>query len=65
MTHNEIRQQFWAQMEELEPWAFDEYKKSKKHNDYSTTVRVIFCDYIDYLFKDGQITSAQKNRITL
>lgn len=44
-----------------------EYKngRPKDQNDYCTDTRVFFCDYVDYLLKDGQITCSQADRVTL
>ena len=34
-------------------------------NDYPTDVRVAFCDFVDYLQRDGQISEALAERVTL
>ncbi len=34
-------------------------------NDYPTDVRVAFVDYVDYLARDGQISEALAQRVTL
>ena len=61
MSFKEIRNSFW----DLHPEFKDEYRYRKKQNDYSTDVRVSFCDYIENLRRDGIITESQANRITL
>lgn len=37
----------------------------KTQNDYPTDVRVAWCDFIDYMRRDGQISEALAQRATL
>lgn len=61
MTFNEIRNNFFESFPEFK----GEKKYRKSHNDYSCDCRMAFVDYTDMLCKDGIITEAQYNKITL
>ena len=58
-TQKAIRTSFWH--------AFPNFQRrpGQKQNDYSTTIRSAFCDWVDYLQKSEQITEALANRATL
>jgi len=61
LTYPEIRQMFWDQ----HPKFKNEYRKTWKQNQYNATIRTYWCDFVDYLMKDGQITENQAQNITL
>lgn len=58
-TQAQIRVNFWAN--------HSQFKRHSgwKQNDYPTDVRVAFCDWLDYLHRDGQISDALAQRATL
>lgn len=60
-TIKEIRTTLWEQHPEFKP----EFRTQYKQNDYKTDIRVSFCDFVDHLQKDGQITEKLANRVTL
>tara|TARA_R110000824_G_scaffold32222_4_gene104213 strand:- start:3646 stop:3834 length:189 start_codon:yes stop_codon:yes gene_type:complete len=52
MKAKEIREYFW----ELHPEFKHERRSRKRQNDYRTDIRVAWCDYLDMLSRNGQIT---------
>lgn len=60
-TVNAIRVSFW----EAHPQYLIEYRKTKRHNEYSCDVRCAFGEHVDNLHRDGQISDALANRATL
>jgi len=61
-TQKQVRQSFW----DSNPfWKANEYKARKRQNQYHTDIRCAFVDYVDYLQKDGIISQALAQRITL
>jgi hypothetical protein len=57
-TQRQVRAAFW----EAHPAAS---RKKGRDGDYLTDTRVAFCDYVDSLEKDGQISEALAYRVTL
>jgi hypothetical protein len=65
-TIKEIRESFrGALYGELKTEFEQQYKKTKRQNEYSTNIRVAFCDYVDYLQDDGLISEKLSRRATL
>ena len=61
-TISEVRESFWNCNDELrQAW----YRKTYRQNDYNANVRCAFVDYVDMLSRDGQISEALANRVTL
>ena len=58
-TQAQIRDTFWR----LHP----EYNRkwNKKQNDYSSNIRYSFIDFLDFLYRDNQISAKLANRATL
>ena len=58
-TQKAIRASFWH--------AFPQFTRrpGKTQNDYPTTVRTSFVEWVDYLQKSEQISEALANRATL
>jgi hypothetical protein len=47
-------------------WEFNPHLSRKKYKgDYVTDTRVAFCDFVDYLYRNGEISEALCNRATL
>lgn len=61
LSFRQIRDLFFEENEQFK----NERRTRKSHNNYSTDCRCAFCDYVDYLQKDGVITENQANKITL
>lgn len=60
-TQKAVRESFF----EMFPDFASERKPGKCHNDYSTDCRCTFVDYVDGLQKDGTITRAMADKVTL
>jgi len=60
-TQKQIRDSFW---EINEQWA-DARRSRKTHNDYNSTIRCAFVDYVDSLAKSGKISEKLADRVTL
>jgi len=60
-TITEIRNAFW----EAHPEYAADRRSRKRQNDYKTDIRCAFCDYLDSLHKDGQITDRLCDKATL
>lgn len=60
-TQTEVRKQFWVEHPEFKA----DYRAKKRQNDYNATIRTTFCNWIDYLQKDGRITEKLAQRVTL
>lgn len=60
-TVKAIRAAFWEQHPEFKP----EFRTQYRQNDYRTDIRISFCDFVDHLEKDGQITEKLASRVTL
>lgn len=61
MTFKQVRDLFF----EEHPQFKVERRCRKSHNAYSTDCRVYFCDFVEFLRRDGQITDKQAFNITL
>lgn len=61
MTFKEVRNLFFNEF----PMYKGERKKGKKQGDFTCDCRTSFCDYVDYLHKDGRISDKQAFNITL
>jgi hypothetical protein len=64
-TQKQVRANFWAYIKEIAPQYLKEYKTSKRQNQYTADVRVLFVDYIDNLHKSGTIKKNLAYKITL
>ena len=61
-TEREVRQAFWLTFcVDGVPREF----RGKRHNDLPVDVRCAFVDYVDALARDGTISEALANRVTL
>jgi hypothetical protein len=60
-TQAALRRAFWAQAGVLA----DFYKASYRQNDYSATVRCEWCDYVESCARNGIISDALAQRVTL
>lgn len=56
----DIRRAFWEQTT-----APGLYRATKRQNDYGVAIRMEWCDFVEYLCRDGQISEALANRVTL
>ena len=67
-TQKQIRESFWL----MHPSYKKGYKKNKNgnyvpktQNDYKTDIRVCFCDWVDHLHRDGEISEKLASNVTL
>lgn len=65
LKFKQIRANFWEMLKECSPELYKQGKRSKPQNEQVTDIRVSFCDYIDMLYKSGDITDEQAQKITL
>lgn len=56
-NQKELRKAFWEDNPDLD--------RKKVKGDYVTDTRVAFCDYVEFLRRDGQISEALAQRATL
>ena len=61
MTMKQVRDLFFETFGEFKR----ERRAKKSHNDYSIDCRVAFCDFVDSLAKDGEISAKTAFNITL
>lgn len=57
-TQREVRRAFWES-------AMNVSRKRGRDGDYLTDTRVRFCDYVDHLAREGHISEALAQRVTL
>ena len=62
-TQKQIRAAFWDAHPDLPRRKITDYSGNGKM--YTTDTRCAFCDFLDALNKDGQISDAIANRATL
>ncbi len=60
-TQKQVRSSFWDGFEQYGHL----YRASKRQNEYPVDVRMDWCDYVDMLSRDGQISEALASRVTL
>lgn len=58
-TQKAIRELFWG--------CYPQFKRRSgwTQNQYPADIRVSFCDFVDGLHRDGRISEALANRVTL
>ena len=56
-----LRRQFWLDHPSLRP----QYRSAKRQNEYPTDIRIAWCDYVDAMARDGNISDALACRATL
>lgn len=64
-TQAEVRNSFWDLMKETNPDLYVMRRSNKRQNDYNATIRTFFCDHVDCLRRDGQISEKLANSVTL
>lgn len=64
-TQKQVRTAFWQFLKESNPELFKFAKVSKRQNEQITDIRVTFTDWMDHLFKSGQLNTKQYNNYTL
>jgi len=58
-TQKQLRAEFWHSHPELKRIP------GKAQNEYPTDVRVAWCEFVDYMYRAGQISDALADRATL
>ena len=56
-----LRRQFWLDHPSLRP----QYRSAKRQNEYPTDTRMAWCDYVEAMARDGNISDALAGRATL
>jgi len=64
-NQKETRKAFWQFLRETDPELFRKAKVSKGQNEQVTDIRCCFVQWLDDLYKSGQITEKQVNNYTL
>ena len=64
-NQKQVRSTFWQFLKESRPDLFKFAKVSKRQNEQITDIRCCFVQWLDHLFKSGQITENQVNDYTL
>jgi hypothetical protein len=64
-TQKQVRAEFWAAYPHLAEQAREAGILSKPQNFHCATVRCTFVDFVDSLHRDGQISDALADRVTL
>jgi hypothetical protein len=64
-NQKQIRAAFWAAYPHLAEQAREAGILSKSQNFHCATVRCTFVDFVDSLYRDGQISDALANRVML
>jgi len=60
-TQTEVRNAFW----EAYPQFAAQRRSKKRQNDYSTDIRVSFCDFVDHIRNNGEISESLAYRVSL
>ena len=58
-TNKAVRESFWNNN-----WRLIRFN-GRTHNSYSADVRMAFCDHVDMLARDGEISESLAQRATL
>lgn len=64
-TQKQVRENFWAYIQETAPQYLKEYKTSKRQNQYTADIRTLFCNHVDNLHKSGIIKQNLAYKVTL
>lgn len=64
-TQKQIRKSFWEYLKEGNPKLYNKGKRSKRQNEQITDIRVYFCDYIEALRQNNNISETMANKVTL
>ena len=60
-TIAQVRDSFWIAHPEFSA----SYRVGKRQNAYNADIRTAFCDWLDMMNRDGQISDKLANRATL
>ena len=64
-TQKELRKAFWEAHPSFDHQAREAGIRSKSQNHHCATVRLTWCDFVDMMVRDGQISEALAQRATL
>ena len=56
-----LRRQFWLDHPRLRP----QYRSAKRQNEYAVDTRMAWCDYVEAMARDGNISDALACRANL
>ena len=64
-NQKQVRAAFWAAFPHFDEQAREAGIRSKRQNEHCATVRCAFCDFVDDLARDGNISESLASRVTL
>ncbi len=64
-SQKQVREEFWATYPSFDHQARAAGIRNKRQNHQCATVRCAFVDFVDFLHRDGQISDALADRVTL
>lgn len=64
-TIKQVRECFWQFLNIASPELAQQRRSKKTQNDYCADIRMIFCDWVDAMHKNGQISDSLANKVTL
>ena len=64
-TQKELRKAFWEAHPSFDHQAREAGIRSKSQNHHCATVRVTWCEFVDMMARDGQISESLAQRATL
>ena len=64
-TQRQVRAAFWEAHPDFDFQAREAGIRSKRQNEHCATVRCSFVDFVDILHRNGEISDALANRVTL
>lgn len=64
-NQSQVRASFWEAFPDLDEHARKSGTRSKRQNEQCADIRCTFVDYVDSLQKDGTISEALADRVTL
>lgn len=60
-TLTQLRSAFWSAHPEIK----DQYRVTYRQNQYCAYIRILWCDFVDSMSRDNQITEKLAQRATL
>jgi hypothetical protein len=64
-TQADVRAAFWAYVRDVAPRYNTRHNRQAGQNSLPCDLRMLWCDWIDAASKDGTITEAMANKVTL
>jgi len=64
-TQKALRKEFWLQHPSFDHQARAAQIRSKPQNEHCATLRLAWCDFVEHMNRDGEISDALAQRATL